>query len=345
MSEPTTNAINRGEAAPIKPAIRLDWIDLAKGFSCLLVVVGHTISSDSTLYRYIFSFHMPLFFILAGFTFRPKPMRPLIKSSAKRLLVPYTIVFLLWHVMNALKSGPISTQALSSLAKTFIFASGINLDAPQVLAVGMSWFLMVLFVSRIIFNGAATITQRAKHPLASLGLICSISLAAGLVLGGKLKLYLPFSFDIALIAVFFMFIGYAAKECKVDKRVDHVWIAAIISAGIWIIAASNSSLEFATRAYHSIILMLIAAIAGTLSFCLFAMIIAKAQSKAISLLIKKPLLFYGRQGMAIYCIHALDWWIAWNSLPFLVGLPFSNGLASIIRILYCTGFVLLLKTA
>lgn len=52
---------------------RLDWIDIAMGIAIILVIVGHTVPNPSPLRHAIFSFHMPVFFILAGYTFRPKP--------------------------------------------------------------------------------------------------------------------------------------------------------------------------------------------------------------------------------------------------------------------------------
>lgn len=269
----------------------------------------------------------------------------LVTSSAKRLLLPYTIVFLLWHGMLALKSGPITGQSILSLALTYIFASGIDLETPEVVAVGMAWFLVVLFVARILFNIAATAAQRSKKPLAALGILSLTSLALGYSLGARLGIYLPFSFDIALVAIFFMYVGYAAKQLDLFSKIESKWLALPISVLLWLVASSNSSLELATHAYHNVALALIAAIAGTLSVCLAAAVLSKASHPAISYSIKKPLLFYGREGMAVYCMHALDWWIAWNSLPFLVGMPFSNGIASIVRIMYCTGFVLLLRTA
>lgn len=345
MSKATTNPVRASSHVPQQSLSRLEWIDIAKGFACLLVIVGHTISPDSTLYRYIFSFHMPLFFILAGYTFKPKPLAPLVTSSAKRLLIPYTLVFLLWHGMLALKSGPITGQSIQSLALTYVFASGIDLQKPKVVAVGMAWFLVVLFVARILFNVYATASQRATRPLAPLGILSCLSLAIGYTLGARLGIYLPFSFDIALIAVFFMYVGYAAKQLKVFDKISHAWFALPVSTAVWLITSSNSSLELATRSYHNVALAYIAAIAGTLSVCLAAAVLSKATHPAITFTIKKTLLFYGREGMAVYCVHALDWWIAWSSLPFLMDVPLSNGFASIVRILYCTGFVLLLKTA
>lgn len=42
---------------------RLDWVDIAKGIAIILMVIGHEVENKS-IYALIFSFHMPLFFIL-----------------------------------------------------------------------------------------------------------------------------------------------------------------------------------------------------------------------------------------------------------------------------------------
>lgn len=84
---------------------RLDWIDIAKGIAMILVIVGHTVPNPSPLRHAIFSFHMPVFFILAGYTFRPKPWRELLSGSVSRLLVPYVVLALAWQVPTFLMSG------------------------------------------------------------------------------------------------------------------------------------------------------------------------------------------------------------------------------------------------
>lgn len=45
---------------------RIEWVDIAKGIAIILMVVGHEIGGNARIF--IFSFHMPLFFILSGFT-------------------------------------------------------------------------------------------------------------------------------------------------------------------------------------------------------------------------------------------------------------------------------------
>lgn len=41
---------------------RLSWLDVLKGIGIILVVMGH-IYSNSIIFNWLYSFHMPLFFL------------------------------------------------------------------------------------------------------------------------------------------------------------------------------------------------------------------------------------------------------------------------------------------
>lgn len=47
--------------------IRKRWIDIAKGIGIILMVIGHA-DAPRLLKNWIYGFHMPLFFIIAGYT-------------------------------------------------------------------------------------------------------------------------------------------------------------------------------------------------------------------------------------------------------------------------------------
>lgn len=48
---------------------RNDTIDIMKGIGILLVMLGHFV--DGFAHTFIYSFHMPLFFVLAGYFAKP----------------------------------------------------------------------------------------------------------------------------------------------------------------------------------------------------------------------------------------------------------------------------------
>lgn len=53
---------------------RLRYIDIAKGMAILCMVLGHTYSMQEKpfIFIWIYSFHMPLFFITSGILYRIK---------------------------------------------------------------------------------------------------------------------------------------------------------------------------------------------------------------------------------------------------------------------------------
>ena len=48
---------------------RVVWIDYAKAFAMLFVIIGH-VETGSRLTNWVYSFHMPLFFFLSGITLK-----------------------------------------------------------------------------------------------------------------------------------------------------------------------------------------------------------------------------------------------------------------------------------
>ena len=63
---------------------RIEWLDDLKGFAIFLIVLGHVLATfanmtkalphevSNVLFKFIYSFHVPLFFIIAGITFTAK---------------------------------------------------------------------------------------------------------------------------------------------------------------------------------------------------------------------------------------------------------------------------------
>lgn len=67
----------------------LYWIDNLKVCLIFLVVLGH-LPTDYSLY--IYQFHMPIFFALSGFLYKPKTLKDELNYICKRLLIPYVII-------------------------------------------------------------------------------------------------------------------------------------------------------------------------------------------------------------------------------------------------------------
>lgn len=81
---------------------RIAYIDNLKGFAILLVVIGHIIQflycpdkfDSNLIFRFIYSFHMPLFFMLSGMVTSMRlgnvgELRQKIHSRFLQLIVPF----------------------------------------------------------------------------------------------------------------------------------------------------------------------------------------------------------------------------------------------------------------
>lgn len=67
--------------------LRIQYWDMAKGFTILLVIIGHISNVNPYLRGVIFSFHMPFYFMANGYFIKDYSLRKTIKKSAKSLLI------------------------------------------------------------------------------------------------------------------------------------------------------------------------------------------------------------------------------------------------------------------
>ena len=49
---------------------RTGYLDAARGFALLLVMIGHCITKGTFLHKFIFTFHVPMFFVISGYLYK-----------------------------------------------------------------------------------------------------------------------------------------------------------------------------------------------------------------------------------------------------------------------------------
>lgn len=117
------------------------WIDISKGVGIILVVIGHVVSEKSIAHRYIYMFHMPLFFIISGYLFNETKVRTfssLFIGKVKRLMVPFCFFLFVPALFYGLIKG----------AWRYFYEWPIT---EIVLADPPIWFLFVLFLVSILY--------------------------------------------------------------------------------------------------------------------------------------------------------------------------------------------------
>lgn len=127
--------------------------DMMKGIGILLMIYYH-LSCD--LRPIIYSFHMPLFFILSGYFAKDisswDEMRLMTKKSLKRLILPYLVTMILLIVIELVKSffkGSYDNVILMVLR--LAWSSGDIYESNYgLLVLGPLWFLIALFWAREI---------------------------------------------------------------------------------------------------------------------------------------------------------------------------------------------------
>ena len=109
---------------------RIGWIDTAKAFGIFLVYYGHIAEffywqedchSQLLHYKFVYSFHMPLFFVLSGYCWRRKGdgFAAFIRKKTFTRLIPFVVfnlmvlpVYLIYHGLQNTQ-GPSSSDYLS----------------------------------------------------------------------------------------------------------------------------------------------------------------------------------------------------------------------------------------
>ncbi len=205
---------------------RILWIDFTKAVVMLLVIVGH--SSIPAIFRgAIFSFHMPLFFLLSGYTTKCSETRQQIflriKKTAKGLLIP---AFLLWAIrlIIYLIIGRVN-YSLPQVFLSAVWAGGeeYTIAGFTIPAIGMTWFLVTLFILRntydflhFYFNYYMTLIS-----------VCATIL--GITVG--LWFQLPLNFDLALFSFAFYHCGQLLSRNAVRASVPKFAASTILWGG------------------------------------------------------------------------------------------------------------------
>ena len=310
---------------------RLIWIDVAKGLAILLVIMGHSLDNLSFVRRIIFSFHMPLFFITAGYTFREKPRFEQLRTSAHRLLIPYTLLFMATTVVNVtVFNGGNELSSLASRLLAYFWAAGWIWRGIQ--NVGAIWFFVALFGARIVLNELLGLFREKDVSIPTQGVVMCVLACFGYLIGSVADIWLPFDMDIFPIAALFMWLGLQLRE---KNLLNMLCKPAVISAiaVTWLLAIRFSTLEIATRGYTLFPLAIVGAIAGSLLVFAFSRWLEHLSDNPIASKSIDALSFIGQRSMKLFCIHYLDYYIEWGAIAISI-LGFHNITAGIIRIVF-----------
>ena len=269
--------------------------DIMKGVGILLVIVCHLLGwNHPWLDRVISSFHMPLFFIVAGFFSKPyldmNTTKTCVKRYFFRLYPPMVITQLLivaWAVLMTVSKhegwDPVIRESLSLL--------WADVDGPMTqwgkLSLGVIWFLLALFVAKSLLIPLSRLKQWA--------IPVSLLVAFAALILHKFFPYSIWCLSLGLMALPFVTIGWWVKNHPVP-----LWLR-IVAVVCWIAAICLSRLDMYSFTWNCYPLDVLGACGGT--YCVYLLSLGikkylKITSKVLSAL--------GVWSLAIMCVHCFE---------------------------------------
>ena len=272
---------------------RLTWVDTAKALGIFYVVLGH--HHNHVLYNYIYTFHMPLFFFLSGMMFSRKPEQTFTGFMAKRaqtLLIPYFVFSfalygLWWFLGRFLDPG---VTAGYSLEKNFIgifYAQG----QMEYMRWGLEmWFLPCLFLTTLLYYFIAPLSQVKQTFLI---LVCAV---IGFNLPTWLGFRLPWSVDIALVAIGFFWLGHMAKSSLM--QFDLCWenillLLFLFFTSLFAFQLQIQRVDMYQAIYGDYLLFYLSAVTGVMFYVALAKVLP----------VINWVLFIGANSLVIYMLH------------------------------------------
>ena len=200
------------------------WLDIAKCFCIVMIVISHTNIRIPVVTFLAGMFFIPLFFVSAGYTYRNKgeDFKTFVLDKAKRLLIPYFICNILL-VGYFTVTGGLSKPALLGIfySRSMLMAPGSEwnmglmncLNAP-------TWFLTCLFLVYCIYYvidcKCADASKRRN--------VILFFMAAGIILVKYSPVLLPWGLDNALFFLGFVEAGRILKEGGLKWLRKNEWI-------------------------------------------------------------------------------------------------------------------------
>ncbi|MBQ8514256.1 MAG: acyltransferase family protein [Ruminococcus sp.] len=271
-------AVPKNLNQPVSKA-RLAWLDILKGMGIILVAIGHIYQND-VVYDWIYSFHMPLFFLAAGWVYKVTPVVEHIKKRFFTVIVPYfsfgLLVLLYWQLLERRfrDSDMTFAEALIGLLRGQYDYLDFNVHL---------WFLPCFFVTVVLYNILVNIHKKKWLAYG----VCFL-MSAVFVLVEMPEL--PWGLNRVFQYIGFYALGDILGSAKADSVLSGahkaVWFAAEMA-----LLALNFGLAYFDLTKG--IMWFVTGTVGVASCILFSVRIRKCA----------PLEYLGRISLTVLCIH------------------------------------------
>jgi fucose 4-O-acetylase-like acetyltransferase len=219
---------------------KISSISNLRGIGIFFVILGHA-NPERPLSWYIYSFHMPLFFIVSGYLLHGRESRGIKNhtvKAVKRYMIPYTIFFLLSFVSASVLFPLVFNKPLISspftfpdILKAYFYASAWLERIP--LGNISLWYLPFAMITSIVFFLLLKIVKNNSFILIGFAiLICFIAPYYQSLFSSNRPIL---TINILLPALFFMISGYLFK--KVEDELNFPMIITILIGVVGLVLA------------------------------------------------------------------------------------------------------------
>ncbi len=251
---------------------RLLWVDTAKGLGIILVVAGH-VWTRGAFRDAIYAFHMPLFFLLAGYFARPRPMKAFAIRQWHSMAVPYIAFLLSLALVDQLiehARGHLPLFRTWQDAAWALLVGGSELRGPMTIF----WFPPCLLFARLIQNALA---QKWPDPRDwHWGVVMAVSLIFGLSL--KQSDFSPLGLLAVPVALVLLWLGALWRTMEKD---GWLLLAGLLVGGVALALMQPVPLNMKVGRYGLPYFSLGLSVALSLGLCAIARILSRVRVLAL----------------------------------------------------------------
>ena len=288
---------------------RIEYIDIAKGIGIILVVAGHLLDKENELHRFIYAFHMSLFFVLSGLLLEEDRKSSDFGSiiwKQKKLMRQYFMYSGIFWVFDCI----IRVIILSELE-----VSQLVWDAYKTITlygIDVLWFIPTLCVAKIYAHVLLKQLSVVKGSVVSVAFfLCVVIIGKYLTMETasqsilRLVLYFPIiAFVRPLGMICFLFAGHILQlivrkgMCFICNNSLYKLISITVLFSITLFCGKkNNIVDIHFIVFGNPLMTLVAGVSGSLMIILLSQTLERIEG------IKKLLQIYGRNSLFIMAIH------------------------------------------
>lgn len=262
---------------------RVNWVDCLKFIAIFFIYIGHQPKIAGNFYLFAFSFHVPLFFMIAGFFANKKdiPLLKFIIKNTKRLLIP----FVSFTIIVTLFAGLLHNHTIFSIIRNTINnLAGVRNHLTS--GDGL-WFIICLFWIVIFYEILRRLLSKIKWHEYIILILSLISLLIIDKFGNAPSII--FNIDSAFYYIFYYSLGViiyplvnkiitSLKESESSNN-SYKTITELLIIGLFFVSSVTTALVFFGYPITSIInsgyiLNLFFTIIQTILLCIFFIFIS-----------------------------------------------------------------------